>query len=412
LAEKVGRLNSARMIKITTAHTWECLRLPIIDAAQEWINDYYNKYWCEYYNKMCQKEVLGLLPLCAPLCASSCAPYVLLMCSSWPTPLASLFKCVTSMCAHFFFFVCLFFSIVFLLMEEGVCFDHLLVELDLGEKPLLFSFDPPTRTSRHSNGIHTSTKDVQKGEPTLNENTFEIAKYVASSETGIFPSCFRVVGMSSPSCSWGVVRLSVKGGLVGGKGGYGANIRHQQARPGSKKTSDFGAMRDVHGRRIRSVQAHELLRRAERAEKKEGSEGGGVEEKGEKGGETPSVKKREAREGGEKERGVMEKMERTKHTVRSRLDAALSGALVSLQRQRGRKKVDQEKTDSGGRLGSESPSGSDGEDVVGDEGAKVEETTDTKTKKRGSKEGTICHLDPLDLIDWSDEDEDEDCEDD
>eukprot|EP01028_Stygiella_incarcerata_P008937 TRINITY_DN401_c0_g1_i1.p1 TRINITY_DN401_c0_g1~~TRINITY_DN401_c0_g1_i1.p1 ORF type:complete len:321 (-),score=136.27 TRINITY_DN401_c0_g1_i1:1009-1971(-) len=311
-------------------------------------------------------------------------------------------------------------------MEEGtgICFDHLLVELDLGEKPLLFSFDRSslsctlTHTLSESRVFQANTSRID-----VLQSTCEVAKSVVSFETGICTSCLRMVGMSSPSCSWGVVRLCVKGGgLAGGKGGYGANIRHQQARPGSKKTTDFGSMRDLHGRRIRTVQARELLRRAERAEKKERSEGGGIEElekigKGEKSGKDASHMEEKKKkvlkdEDAEKERrrGIVEKMETTKHAVRSRLDAALSEALVSLHRQRGRKKVDQEKKElDGSGERSSSPSGSSSDS--GDDASKGKER-DSKSTKHSSKAGTPYHLDPLDLIDMSDDDgEDEEIED-
>lgn len=50
-----------------------------------------------------------------------------------------------------------------------------------------------------------------------------------------------------------VVRVRQSGGLLGGKGGFGAMLRSQGKGSGAKATTDFGACRDLHGRRLRHV---------------------------------------------------------------------------------------------------------------------------------------------------------------
>ncbi|CAN0389712.1 unnamed protein product, partial [Scytosiphon promiscuus] len=43
------------------------------------------------------------------------------------------------------------------------------------------------------------------------------------------------------------------GGLKGGKGGFGAMLRAMAKQAGAKPTTDFGACRDLQGRRLRHV---------------------------------------------------------------------------------------------------------------------------------------------------------------
>ncbi|KAI9908014.1 hypothetical protein PsorP6_003697 [Peronosclerospora sorghi] len=50
-----------------------------------------------------------------------------------------------------------------------------------------------------------------------------------------------------------IIRARVRGGLRGGKGGFGAMLRSMGKATGAKITSDFGACRDLHGRRLRHV---------------------------------------------------------------------------------------------------------------------------------------------------------------
>ena len=51
--------------------------------------------------------------------------------------------------------------------------------------------------------------------------------------------------------------------LPGGKGGFGSLLRATTARVGVKRTSDFSAMRDLHGRRMRHVEQDRQLQRWE-----------------------------------------------------------------------------------------------------------------------------------------------------
>ena len=57
-----------------------------------------------------------------------------------------------------------------------------------------------------------------------------------------------------------VFRVTVSGALKGGKGGFGAMLRAQSKKK-SKKTMDFGACRDLSGRRLRHVNDEILLKK-------------------------------------------------------------------------------------------------------------------------------------------------------
>lgn len=50
-----------------------------------------------------------------------------------------------------------------------------------------------------------------------------------------------------------VAKVEIAGGLKGGKGGFGAMLRSMGKGAGSKTTTDFGACRDLNGRRLRHV---------------------------------------------------------------------------------------------------------------------------------------------------------------
>ncbi|KAG7385721.1 hypothetical protein PHYPSEUDO_001175 [Phytophthora pseudosyringae] len=50
-----------------------------------------------------------------------------------------------------------------------------------------------------------------------------------------------------------IVRARLRGGLRGGKGGFGAMLRSMGKASGARATTDFGACRDLHGRRLRHV---------------------------------------------------------------------------------------------------------------------------------------------------------------
>lgn len=61
-----------------------------------------------------------------------------------------------------------------------------------------------------------------------------------------------------PSSSM-VVRASIK--LNGGKGGFGAMLKSMAKQSGQKKTTDFGACRDLSGRRLRHVNDEIILKK-------------------------------------------------------------------------------------------------------------------------------------------------------
>ena len=58
-----------------------------------------------------------------------------------------------------------------------------------------------------------------------------------------------------------IIRASIKAGLLGGKGGFGAMLRSLAKQSGGKKTTDFGACRDLSGRRLRHVNDEKILQR-------------------------------------------------------------------------------------------------------------------------------------------------------
>lgn len=58
-----------------------------------------------------------------------------------------------------------------------------------------------------------------------------------------------------------VVRATISGGLAGGKGGFGAMLKAAAKQSGTKKTTDFGACRDLSGRRLRHVNDEKILQK-------------------------------------------------------------------------------------------------------------------------------------------------------
>ena len=58
-----------------------------------------------------------------------------------------------------------------------------------------------------------------------------------------------------------IARVSIPNTLIGGKGGFGALLRHKAKQQGVKKTTDFGACRDLSGRRLRHVNDEILLQK-------------------------------------------------------------------------------------------------------------------------------------------------------
>lgn len=65
-----------------------------------------------------------------------------------------------------------------------------------------------------------------------------------------------------------VMRATIAGGVAGGKGGFGAMLRAQAKQAGKKKTTDFGACRDLSGRRLRHVNDEKILQKWKEAKDK------------------------------------------------------------------------------------------------------------------------------------------------
>ena len=65
-----------------------------------------------------------------------------------------------------------------------------------------------------------------------------------------------------------VMRATIAGGVAGGKGGFGAMLRSLAKQAGTKKTTDFGACRDLSGRRLRHVNDEKILQKWKEAKDK------------------------------------------------------------------------------------------------------------------------------------------------
>jgi hypothetical protein len=63
-----------------------------------------------------------------------------------------------------------------------------------------------------------------------------------------------------------ILHGALKGGLTGGKGGFGALLRIQARQSGKKATTDFGSCRDLSGRRLRHVNDEKILEKWKEAE--------------------------------------------------------------------------------------------------------------------------------------------------
>jgi hypothetical protein len=81
-------------------------------------------------------------------------------------------------------------------------------------------------------------------------------------------------------CGTYFLKLSIKGGLLGGKGGFGAMLR-AAAKKAKGKTTDFGACRDLSGRRLRHVNDELIMQKWKEA--KDRGEEFDVEQKTESG---------------------------------------------------------------------------------------------------------------------------------
>jgi hypothetical protein len=92
-----------------------------------------------------------------------------------------------------------------------------------------------------------------------------------SFRTGWPASRLRIISPQYPFASVGVIS-----GLKGGKGGFGTLLKGQSKQAGAKRTTDFGACRDLQGRRLRHVNDEIKLRkwRELQRRKQEGMKGG------------------------------------------------------------------------------------------------------------------------------------------
>lgn len=71
---------------------------------------------------------------------------------------------------------------------------------------------------------------------------------------------------TSPSSSLIIIRVIMK--LLGGKGGFGSMLKSLAKKSGGKKTTDFGACRDLSGRRLRHVNDEIILQKWKEAQDK------------------------------------------------------------------------------------------------------------------------------------------------
>lgn len=86
-----------------------------------------------------------------------------------------------------------------------------------------------------------------------------------------------------------VVRARQTGALLGGKGGFGAMLRSMGKGSGAKATTDFGACRDLHGRRLRHVNQEIAMQKwREEREQREQRQREGVTDREVQDEDTPS----------------------------------------------------------------------------------------------------------------------------
>jgi len=91
----------------------------------------------------------------------------------------------------------------------------------------------------------------------------ELGDFVAILEVrmGLLLSAYRLLNSCGREISEEYLRsgmmhpctVFINGILLGGKGGFGANLRRQGGRMGAKKTTNFDACRDLNGRRLKTV---------------------------------------------------------------------------------------------------------------------------------------------------------------
>ncbi|TDH72787.1 uncharacterized protein CCR75_008296 [Bremia lactucae] len=86
-----------------------------------------------------------------------------------------------------------------------------------------------------------------------------------------------------------IIRARLRGGLRGGKGGFGAMLRSMGKASGGRTTTNFGACRDLHGRRLRHVnQEVAMLKWHQEAEDRKKNDNNAFEDREVLDEETPS----------------------------------------------------------------------------------------------------------------------------
>jgi SPRY domain/Silencing defective 2 N-terminal ubiquitin domain/Replication stress response SDE2 C-terminal len=117
------------------------------------------------------------------------------------------------------------------------------------------------------------------------EELVDIILTQTSLETG-WPAARLILQSLSPP--WATVR--VQSSVRGGKGGFGTLLRSSARQSGAKLTTDFGACRDLQGRRLRHVNDEIKLRKWREAQerKQQNKDGTTIEEETEAMFDTPS----------------------------------------------------------------------------------------------------------------------------
>lgn len=93
------------------------------------------------------------------------------------------------------------------------------------------------------------------GSTTLDATLRSVLLSLWSDRTG-WPTSFLEVA----SCNFPFISVRVKSSIRGGKGGFGTLLKGQSRQAGAKLTTDFGACRDLQGRRLRHVNDEIKLR--------------------------------------------------------------------------------------------------------------------------------------------------------
>ena len=144
-------------------------------------------------------------------------------------------------------------------------------ELNFQEKPQTteWNSDTPTEEDKIHSTTNVATYISRDDASFLDRYLKSTAIRLIELRDGIPNQLLKVVGIQTLKgvnvCNFEytrqevLVNIGLKGGLLGGKGGFGAALR-ASGKSGGKATQNFGACRDLNGRRLRHVNNEIRLR--------------------------------------------------------------------------------------------------------------------------------------------------------